>query len=312
MHDVIIVGGSYAGLAAALQLGRARRDVLVIDAGQRRNRFAAHAHGVLGHDGASPAAIAARGKAEVLAYPGVRWLDAEVTAARAVPDGFAVSAGGAEHTARRLILATGVVDELPAIPGLRERWGRTVFHCPYCHGYELERGPLGVIAAGPIALHYAPLVAEWSTPGHTTLFLAGGAALAPAELAALEARRIRIETGAVLEARDAPRGIELVVDGGRRHELAGVFAAPYTRLAGELAAQLGCSVEAGPSGTTYQTDPRTKETTIAGVYACGDAAIAFSSVSFAIADGVRAGVSAHASLVFPPAGPAAPPPAPRA
>src|SRR4051794_34379086 len=145
MDDVIIVGGSYAGLAAAMQLGRARRDVLVVDAGERRNRAVMHAHGILGFDGHSPAVIAATGKAQVLAYPTVRWLDATVSGARGAVDGFVVSAGGQDHAARRLILATGLVDDTPAIPGLRERWGRTVFHCPYCDGYELDRGRVGVL-----------------------------------------------------------------------------------------------------------------------------------------------------------------------
>ena len=126
MFDVIIVGGSYAGLAAALQLGRARRSVLVVDAGLRRNRFAASSHGFLGQDGQAPQAISAKGRAEVSAYPSVRWLEATAGQVRAVGDGFALRAGGEEHASRRLILATGVVDELPAVEGLTERWGKTV------------------------------------------------------------------------------------------------------------------------------------------------------------------------------------------
>jgi len=300
MYDVIIIGGSYAGLAAALQLGRARRDVLVVDAGERRNRYVSRAHGILGHDGASPAAIAAKGKAEVLAYPSIRWLDASVTAARDAPGGFAVSAGGEDHLARRVILATGVVDELPAIPGLRERWSRTVFVCPYCDGYELDRGRLGVLAAGPVASHYASIVAEWGNPGETVLFLHEGVAPEPDGLADLKSRGIRIETGAVLEARDAPAGIELVVQGGRRYELAAVFSAQNTRPTGDFASQLRCEVEIVPTGTIYKTDPRTKETTTPGVHACGDVALAQNSVTFAIADGARAGISVHQSLVFAP------------
>lgn len=299
MDDVIIIGGSYAGLAAAMQLGRARRDVLIVDAGQRRNRLVARAHGILGHDGESPAAIAAKGKAQVLAYPSIRWRDATVSAARAIAGGFAVSASGEDHTARRLILATGVVDDVPAILGLRERWGRTVFPCPYCDGYELDRGKLGVLAAGPVAAHYASIVAEWSRPGDTTLFLHDGSAPEPAELADLAARGIRVERDRVLEATDAPSGIELAVHGGRRYELAAVFAAPWTQLPGGFADQLGCEVEVGPTGAIYKTDPRSKETTVAGVFACGDIALAQTSVSFAIADGARAGIGAHQSLVFP-------------
>src|SRR5206468_9964042 len=116
MYDVIIIGGSYSGLAAALQLARARRTILIIDTGQRRNRFAGHSHGFLGQDGQPPAAIAAKGKAEVLAYPTATWKDALAAEAVRTPDGFVVRAGGDEFHGKRLILATGVVDVLPAVP----------------------------------------------------------------------------------------------------------------------------------------------------------------------------------------------------
>lgn len=131
MVDVIIIGGSYSGLAAALMLGRARRSVLIIDAGQRRNRFVNHAHGFLGQDGQPPEAIAAKGRSEVFAYPTVAWREGLASEARAFPGGFAVRAGAEEHQGKRLILATGVVDELPAIPGVAERWGKSAFFCPY-------------------------------------------------------------------------------------------------------------------------------------------------------------------------------------
>jgi len=298
MHDVVIVGGSYAGLAAAMQLGRARRDVLVLDAGQRRNRFASHAHGILGFDGESPAEIAAKGRAQVLAYPSVRWREAAATGARRAGDGFVVTAGGEEHAAKRVILATGVIDELPPVPGLVERWGKTVFHCPYCDGYERDRGDLGVLASGPFAHHFAALAAEWSRPGGTTLFLNGGAAPEEAELAGLASRGIRVELGAVLEVRDADRGIEVVLGGGTSHAMAGLFVTSRTRLPGDFPDALGCELEQGPMGAYYKTDPLTKQTTVPGVYACGDAALMQGSVTFALADGARAGVMAHQSLVF--------------
>ena len=161
MYDVIVIGGSYAGLAATLQLARARRDVLVLDSGKRRNRFAAHAQGFLGQDGQSPETIATRGREEVLAYPTVTWREAEVREAKAIPGGFSVRAGAEEYRAKRLLLATGVVDDLPKVEGLAERWGKTVFHCPYCHGYELNEGRIGVLASTPLIAHMAPLATEW-------------------------------------------------------------------------------------------------------------------------------------------------------
>jgi thioredoxin reductase len=298
MTDVIIIGGSYGGLAAAMQLGRARRSVLVVDAGQRRNRFVSRAHGVLGFDGESPAAIATKGKQQVLDYPSVRWLDGAATAARSVGRGFAVSVGGEEHFAKRLILATGVVDDIPSIPGFRERWGKTIFHCPYCDGYELERGKLGVLGGGPVGQHYALIVAEWSSPEGTTLFLNDGVAPSTGELAELTSRGINVESSGVLEAKDGASGMELVVRDGRRYDLAALFVLPHTELLGGFAQQLGCELESGPAGLYYKTDPRTKETTVKGVYAAGDAGQALHSVTFAMADGARAGTSAHQSLVF--------------
>jgi thioredoxin reductase len=299
MYDVVIVGGSYAGLAAAMQLGRARRQVLVLDAGQRRNRYVSRAHGILGHDGASPEAIWTKARAETLGYPTVHWLDTPATAARAVSDGFTVDTSGEAHRARRLILAHGVVDDIPSIPGIGARWGKTVFHCPYCDGYELGRGKLGVLASGPNAAHYASIVAEWGLPGETVLFVEDGPpSPQAAEVAALTARRIHLERNRVLEARDAPGGLELLVEGGRRYALAALFTMPRTSLPGDFVRQLGCEVEVVPTGSMYKTDARTKETTVPGVFACGDAAIAQHSVTYAIADGARAGIAAHQSLVF--------------
>jgi thioredoxin reductase len=253
---------------------------------------------VLGFDGESPAVIAKKGKQQVLAYSSVRWLDGAATGARSIPGGFAVSANGEEHFAKRLILATGVVDEIPAIPGFRERWGKTIFHCPYCDGYELDRGKLGVLGAGPVAQHYAAIVAEWSSPEGTTLFLNDGVKPSAGELAELTSRGIHVESSSVLEAKDWASGIELVVRGGRCYEVAGLFVLPHTRLPGGFAQQLGCELESGPTGSFYKTDPRTKETTVKGVYAAGDAGQALHSVTFAMADGARAGTSAHQSLVF--------------
>jgi len=296
--DVIIVGGSYAGLAAAMQLGRARRSVLIVDAGNRRNRFVSHANGVLGFDGTSPALIAAKGKEQVLKYPSVRWLDGTADEARPASPGFVVSAVGEQYLARRLILATGVVDDVPSIPGLQERWGKTVFHCPYCDGYELNRGKLGVLGAGPVAQHFAAIVAEWSASEGTTLFLNDGAAPSQEELAEMVARGIHVEHSTVLTTKDGPSGIEVVVRGERRYDLAALFVLPHTHVLGGFAEQLGCDLESGPTGLFYKTDPNTKETTVKGIYAAGDAGQALHSVTFAIADGARAGASSHQSLVF--------------
>jgi thioredoxin reductase len=297
MYDVIIIGGSYAGLAAALQLGRARRQVLIIDAGQRRNRFSRHSHGFLGQDGQPGEAIAAKGRHEVLAYPTVSWLEATVAETRSTGDGFTVRAGTNEYSSRRLILATGVVDELPAIPGLAERWGKQAFICPYCDGYEFERGRLGVLATKEDSVRFAVLVSEWAGVGETTLFLNDAFEPDAEALAALAAHDIALERERVLEiSGDAP-AMEVRLGDGRVVTLDGLFLHTRTRLPGSFAEQLGCELDEGRLGPIYRTDAM-KETTVAGVFACGDAATPVPSVSYAVADGVRAGMAAHQSLVF--------------
>ncbi|WP_286049357.1 NAD(P)/FAD-dependent oxidoreductase [Rheinheimera sp. KL1] len=243
--DFIIVGGSYAGMAAALQLARARRSVLVIDAGQRRNRFADSSHGFLTQDGNSPAAIAATAKAQFLAYPNLEWLDASAISAGKIDAGFQVNTEHHSYQAQRLILATGVTDQLPAIPGLTERWGKAVFHCPYCHGYELEQGPIGVIAASPLALHHALMLPDW---GPTTLFTNQCFEPDTGQQAQLLARRVVIESAQVLHISGKA---DVHLNNGKVLQMAGLFTQPTTTVNSSLAQQLGCQFEQGPMGSFY-------------------------------------------------------------
>jgi len=297
MLDVIIVGGSYAGLAAAIQLGRARRSVLVLDAAQRRNRTAHAAHGFLGQDGVAPGVVAEKGRAEALAYPTVSHREASVTRTSVVPGGFAVQIEGETVHAKRLILATGVVDELPAIPGVHERWGRSVFHCPYCHGYELNHGRVGIIATTPMSAHLALLASEWGAPGRNVFFLNGAFEPEAEQLAELVARKISVEREPVVAVEGELPEVAVRLQSGRVERFVGLFVSSSTRLAQPFAEQLGCELEVGPVGSFYKTDMM-KETTVPGVFACGDAGLPMGSVSFAVADGVRAGVGTHQSLVF--------------
>ena len=289
--DFIIVGGSYAGMAAALQLVRARRSVLVIDAAQRRNRFADSSHGFLTQDGNSPAAIAATAKAQLLAYPNLEWLDASAISAGKIDAGFQVNTEHHSYQARRLILATGVTDQLPAIPGLTERWGKAVFHCPYCHGYELEQGPIGVIAASPLALHHALMLPDW---GPTTLFTNQCFEPDAEQQAQLLARGVVIESAQVLQISGKA---DVQLSNGKVLQMAGLFTQPGTTVNSPLAEQLGCQFEQGPLGAFIQTSA-SKETTVPGVFACGDNARMAGSVAIAIGDGSLAGAMAHQSLLF--------------
>ncbi len=293
MDDVIIVGGSYAGMAAALQLARGRRKVTVLDAGQPRNRFASRAHGVLGHDGKAPAEIAGDAKTQLLKYPSLTWRDGTAVFAEKTGEHFAVRTQQDEIlTARRLVLATGVSDELPDIHGLAERWGQSVFHCPYCHGYELDNGPLGVLATSEASMHQALLIPDW---GPTTFFTNGIFEPDEAQLKQLQARKVTIERERVAEVAGERATVKL--RDGRVIELAGLFIASRIKPSSPLAEQLGCEFTEGPLGPYVNTNA-TKETSVPGVFACGDAARAAGSVTFAIADGALAGMAAHRSLIF--------------
>lgn len=298
-YDTVVIGGSYAGLAAALQLARARRTVLVLDAGVRRNRFAGHSHGFLGQDGQPPELIQSKGKSEVLHYPSVTWWDGLATSAVKLSDGFAVRTASEEFHAKRLILATGVTDELPPVPGLAEGWGKRVFFCPYCDGYEFQLGRLGVLATGPQSAHFALLVSEWGAPGATTLLLNGGPEPDPAVRPSLAARGISLEPDLLDHVDGGQASLAVHFRDGRVTVLDGVFLTPRVRPNGAFLTELGCEMESGPMGPYLKTDS-SKETTVRGVFACGDLATPLPGVAYAVADGVRAGAFCHQSLVFRP------------
>lgn len=170
-YDTIIVGGSFAGLAAATYLGRARRHVLVLDTGRPRNLFAATSHGFLGQDGRTPMDILSDARNQLGTYPSVEIAENEALVARKLDTGFEVElADGKCVAAQTLILAFGLHDTLPDIPGLSNRWGTSVLHCPYCHGFEFSDRQLGVLYRSEMSIHQAQLITEW---GPTTLFLNG-------------------------------------------------------------------------------------------------------------------------------------------
>lgn len=291
-YDAIIVGGSYAGISAAMQLARARRKIAVIDAGQRRNRFASESHGFLGQDGRNPGDIAAEAKSQLLAYRTVEWIDGEVTAANKGEEKFTLKlADGSEMDALRLVLALGVTDRLPEIPGIPERWGKSVFHCPYCHGYELNEGKIGVIATSASSIHQALMLPDW---GQTTFFLNGEIELDAEQEAELKRRGVAVEATSI---RSVSGVADVEMEDGRILSFTGLFLGSYTEPSSNLAEQLGCRIEEAPTGRFIWTDEM-KQTSVPGVIACGDAARAFSSVALAVGDGAMAGSSAHRMLIF--------------
>lgn len=295
-HDALILGGSFAGIAAALQLARARRRVVVVDAGQPRNRFAAASHGFFGHDGREPLGLVASAREQLLAYPTVTFVQDTALQAQAVDGGFIVQrAQGDPLSARKLLLAFGISDELPGIPGLAERWGRTVLHCPYCHGYEFAGRRLAVLQTLPFSWMQAMMVSDW---GPTTFFLNGGG-LPDADAQAQLARRgITIEHAPVLGVAGPGTTVEAVLlDDGRSIAADAVYVGARTRLNSAVAGQLGCEVDDGMLGPLIRTDA-SKQTTVPGVYAAGDIARQPHNATFAAADGVLAGTSLHHALVF--------------
>lgn len=293
LFDAVIVGGSFAGMAAALLLARARRKVAVVDAGVRRNRFTHASHGFLGQDGRAPGDIIADARAQLLMYPEVTWIQDTASLACTAGLAFAVTteSGRVLHS-KKLILATGITDEMLSIPGFPERWGKGIYSCPYCDGYELNQGRIGVIAVDEMSIHQAIMMREW---GKVTFFLNGALALDDAQLTTLTAKGVVIEREPIREIQGDTPVIKL--RDGRLVPVEGIFSRCRTHLTSPLADQLGCAMDQGPNGPYIRTNEG-RETTVPGVYACGDAARMMHNVTFAASDGVTAGMYAHRALML--------------
>jgi thioredoxin reductase len=288
-YDVVIAGGGAAGLSAALVLGRARRRVAVADAGAPRNAPAAHMQGFLSRDGMSPVDLLAAGRLEVAGY-GVELVEAQVLA---IAPGFIVRlAGGRALAARRILVATGVRDVLPEIPGVRERWGRDLLHCPYCHGWEVRDQPIGVLGTVPGSVDHALLVRQWSDD---VVFFVHRYDLTAAERVQLEARGVQIVDGEVarlLVADDRLTGVELT--NGHVIGRTAVFIRPRNvPHADGLIAGLGCDVD----DAGFVTVDATGRTSTPGVWACGNVVDPRAQVVTAAGAGSAAAIAINADLV---------------
>ncbi|WP_214416210.1 FAD-dependent oxidoreductase [Sphaerisporangium fuscum] len=299
-YDVVVVGDGAAGLGGALTLARARRSVLVVGAGEQRNRPAGHVHNYLAREGTPPLELVAAGREEVLGYGG-QIVAGHVTAAERRDDGFLVKLdGGREVRARRLLVATGLVDELPDVPGLAERWGRDVLHCPYCHGWEARDRRIGVLATGPLALHQAHL---WRQLSEDVLFLSHRSpAPNDEDTERLAARGITVVEGEVTGIQvsdDALTGVRLAT--GEVVALDVVAVGTRMNARAEVLESLGLKpveveIQGQVVGTQIAADPSGK-TEVPGVWVAGNVADVQAQVIVSAAAGLKAGAAINADLV---------------
>lgn len=298
LWDAIVIGGSAAGLSAALTLGRARRSVLVIDQQSPRNRFADHMHGVLGLEGVDPAELVRRGREEAALY-GAKFLFAEVTD---VADSTAEEQPGLRITledgrtilARAVIAASGLTDHLPAVPGLAERWGKTVLHCPYCHGWEVRDRPLGVIANGPMSSHVVQMIRQWSA--NVTFFSAGAGELPQDMLQRLQARDVVVEPSPVIQVHGEGASITAVeLQDGRRIPLDALFAVATMTPHDSYLQHLRLERNETPMGRFLAVDQMFR-TSHPRIWAAGNVANPGANVPLSISSGNFAGAAVNAAL----------------
>ena len=288
-YDVAVVGGGAAGLSAALVLGRARRKVAVVDAGRPRNGPAAHMQGFLSRDGMPPSDLLASARAEVLGY-GVELVEDEVVE---ITTGFTLRLGsGSSIAARRVLVATGAVDELPDILGAHERWGRDFLHCPYCHGWEVRDQPIGVLGIGPGSVDHAQLLRQWSGD---VIFFAHTYPMTAGERAALDARDIPVIDGLVARLSivdDRIAAVELT--DGRSVPRTAVFIRPALHAHQDgLLAKLDCEVDAGG----FARVDATGQSSVPGVWVAGNATNPRAQVITAAGEGSAAAIAINADLV---------------
>ncbi|AQA04786.1 pyridine nucleotide-disulfide oxidoreductase [Mycobacterium sp. MS1601] len=296
--DCVIIGGGAAGLSAALVLGRARRRVLVLDAGQQSNRAAHGIGGLLGFDGRPPAELYAAGRAELAAYPSVQVRDGTVADAVAVDGGFVVyPAGGVEVSTRTVLLATGMDYRPVELAGAAELWGDSVFHCPFCHGWEVRDRPLAVCANGDRAVHASLLLRGWSDD--VLLLTNGPAELDAAQRELLSAAKVSVDDRVIasLDGADGRLAAVVFTDGDRLPR-EGMLVAATLHQRSPLAQRLGVEfADPGPVVMdAVKTDPFCR-TSVPGVFAAGDVSAQMPQVAAAVAAGSMAGAAIMQTLM---------------
>lgn len=295
MDDVIIIGGSFAGLAAALNLGRARRKVTILDTGLPRNRYAKNAHGLLGHDGKPPSQILAEARAQLAPYDTVRFVKAKAESVSGAPDDFAIATDdGQALKTRRLLLSYGIADQFPAIIGFEDCWGKSVVHCPYCHGFEYAGKRWGLVYSTPMSMHATLLYGDWTD--QITLFT-DGHEIPDIERGKLDKRGIAVVEGKVTSIQHEGGQLSSVTTAeGTATRLDALFAHPRIKPSSNLHEQLGLETSETPFGIAVKVDDKHK-TSRDGVYAAGDLVSPMHSLTIAAYTGAMAGVNAQASML---------------
>ncbi|MDR6985014.1 thioredoxin reductase [Rheinheimera pacifica] len=296
MDDVIIIGGSFAGLAAALQLGRARRKVTVLDTGLQRNRFAGRSHGLLGHDHKPPQEILTEARQQLARYPTIKLVNARADSVSGAIDDFAVHTDTGETLkARRLILSYGVADKMPEVPGFSESWGSSIVPCPYCDGFEFAGQHWGLIWSGPQSHNYVRLFLDWTD--RLTVF--ADVHDIPLNIRADLARRnIPLFEGRIIEiTRNEGHVSTIKLDTEANVTVDILFAHPRNKPSASLHESLGLATVDTPAGIAIKVDER-RETSLPGIYAAGDLANpGMPSVTTALWQGAMAGISAQQSML---------------
>ncbi|MHC6220826.1 NAD(P)/FAD-dependent oxidoreductase [Arthrobacter sp. MMS24-S77] len=291
-YDVVVIGGGAAGLSAALVLSRARRKVLVVDSGAPRNGPAQHIQGFLSRDGLPPGELLALGRAEVKGYGGEIHEGTVTELVKGGTSGFWVQMADNQRVfARRLLVATGLRDELPDVPGLADRWARDVLHCPYCHGYEVRNKQLGVLGLSPDAVRYAQIVRQWSDD---VVFFAPHGTLTAAQRSEMVARAIGIVEGTVkqiLVEEDHLSGVEM--EDGRTIPRGALFVPPRFIPNNDLLVRLGCEMDE----TGWPVKDGNGQTSVSGVWVAGNLGNPRAQLITAAGEGSAAAIAMNADLV---------------
>lgn len=290
--DVIIIGGSYAGLSAAMALGRALREVLVIDGGKPANRFTPHSHNFITHDGKPPGEIAEMARKQVDEYPTVKRMDGFVISAEKSNNAFIVRLNtGQTYRSRKLIFATGIVDQMPDLPGFSECWGKSVLHCPYCHGYEVRDEVTGILGNGEYGFEFSGLIRNWTS--QLTLFTNGTSLLTPDQSEKLANRKIPVVEKEI-EKLDHNQGSlqRIIFKDGTVSFLKALYARPSFVQHCSVPELLGCEF----TQEGYIKTDSSQKTSLDGVYACGDNTTRMRTVANAVAMGTTAGMMVNREL----------------